>query len=306
VSITIADVEAAAERLRGVALRTPVADESALDELTGARVFCKLENRQITGSFKIRGAYNCASQLGAEQLANGLVAISSGNHAQAVAKSAELLGTTALVAMPEDSSPYKLDATRALGAEVILFDRFARDRDDVLRELLASSDRAFIPPYDHAHVMAGQGTVALELFDLVGELDVLIVPMSGGGLMAGSATVAKVRSDGIRIVGVEPETADDTKRSLAAGERVWIEAPVTIADGLRTQIPGELTFEVNRRLVDEVVTVSDDEIRDAMAFLREHDEIVEPSGAVGIAALQTGRIRANGQRVGVIISGGNV
>ncbi|MEX2394726.1 MAG: threonine/serine dehydratase [Actinomycetota bacterium] len=301
-SITIANVESAAEQLRGIALRTPVMRFDAF----GSSVACKLENRQVTGSFKIRGAYNCASRLSEDQLAHGLVAISSGNHAQAVAKSAQLLGTSALIAMPEDSSEFKLDATRALGAEIVLFDRFARDRDDILRELLATSERAFIPPYDHPHVMAGQGTAALELFDEVADIDLLLVPMSGGGLMAGSATVAKARNPSIRVVGVEPETANDTQLSLANGERVWIEAPVTIADGLRVQTPGELTFEVNRRLVDEVVTVTDDEIVDAMALMKERGETVEPSGAVGIAALQSGRVDAAGQRAGVIISGGNV
>jgi threonine dehydratase len=301
--ITIADVEAAAQRLQGVALRTPVNRLEAF----GSHLMCKLENRQVTGSFKIRGAYNCASQLPDDQLAKGLVAISSGNHAQAVAKSAQLLGTTALIAMPEDSSVYKLEATRALRAEVVLFDRFARDRDEVLRELLATSDRAFIPPYDHPHVMAGQGTVVLELLEDVPDIDVVLVPMSGGGLMAGCATVAKARNPTTRVIGVEPATANDTQLSFAKGERVWIDAPVTIADGLRVQTPGELTFEINRRLVDDVVTVTDDEIRGAMAFLRDElDETVEPSGAVGIAALQTERVDAGGQRAAVVISGGNI
>ena len=170
--------------------------------------------------------------------------------------------------MPEDSSPLKRGATEALGATVVLFDRFARDREDVLRELLADSKRCFVPPYDHPHVMAGQGTAALELLEDAGDIDVLVVPISGGGLMAGCGTIAKHLNPNMRLVGVEPEAADDTRRSLDVGERIWIEAPVTIADGLRTQIPGELTFEINRQLVDDVVLVSDDEIRDAMGLLR--------------------------------------
>lgn len=301
--VEFADVIAASERLSGVAVRTPAVST----RIAGADVACKAENRQVTGSFKIRGAYNCASRFSTDELARGLVAISSGNHAQAVAKSAQLLGTTAMIVMPEDSSAVKRAATETLWAEVIAFDRFARDRDDVLEELLASSGRCFVPPYDHPHVIAGQGTVALELLEDAGELDVLIVPVSGGGLIAGCGVAAKAIRPSIRLVGVEPETAADTKRSLDAGERVWIEAPVTIADGLRVQTPGELTFEINRRLVDEIVLVTDDEIAQAMSFLRDEvGEVVEPSGAVGIAALLTEGVRANGQRVGVILSGGNV
>ena len=267
----------------------------------------KAENRQLTGSFKIRGAYNAVSRLSAEQLAHGVIAISSGNHAQAVAKAAQLMGTTAVIAMPADSSPVKRSGAEALGATIVEFDRFARDRSDVMRELLADSQRTFIPPYDHPHVMAGQGTAALELIEDAGALDVLVVPVSGGGLIAGSGTIAKHLCPRLRLVGVEPSAADDTKRSLDAGERVWIEAPRTIADGLRTQIPGELTFEVNRRLIDDLVLVSDDEIRDAMELLRDEvGEVVEPSGAVGVAALMTKRVDVEGARVGVILSGGNV
>jgi threo-3-hydroxy-L-aspartate ammonia-lyase len=297
----------ARERLEGVAVRTPVLQSAALDDAIGATVLCKAENRQLTGSFKIRGAYNAISRLSPEQLEHGVIAISSGNHAQAVAKAAQLLGATAVIAMPEDSSEVKLAATRALGATIVPFDRFARDREDVLREILADTKRAFIPPYDHPHVMAGQGTAALELFEDAEDIDVLVVPISGGGLMAGSGTIGKHLRPGLRLIGVEPDAADDTKRSLETGERIWIEAPVTIADGLRTQIPGELTFPINRRLVDDVVLVSDDEIREAMALLRTTlGEIVEPSGAVGIAALLGGHVQAAHTRVGVILSGGNV
>ena len=236
-----------------------------------------------------------------------MIAISSGNHAQAVAKAAQLLGTTAIIAMPDDSSELKRERTEALGATVVGFDRFARDRSEVLAEMLEDSPRTLIPPYDHPHVIAGQGTAALELIEDAGDLDVLIVPVSGGGLIAGCGTIAKHLDPDIRLVGVEPETANDTERSLEAGERVWIEAPVTIADGLRTQIPGELTFEINRRLIDELVTVTDDDIRAAMLLLRtELGEVVEPSGAASLAALLGGKVETRGRRVGVILSGGNV
>ena len=294
------DVLDAQRRLEDVATRTPVADIAT----NGVLVALKCENRQVTGSFKIRGAYNCASRFSPEELSRGLVAISSGNHAQAVARTAQLLGTTALIAMPEDSNPNKLEATRALGAEVVAFDRFAEDRDDVLRDLLASSQRSFVPPYDHPHVIAGQGTAALELIDERGDIDVLVVPVSGGGLIAGCATAAKGRSPSVRVVGVEPATADDTRRSLDAGQRIGIDAPVTIADGLRVQIPGEITFPIVQRLVDEVVTVTDDEIRAAMSFIEQQTgEVAEPSGAAAFAAILHGHI--SGARPAAILSGGN-
>jgi threonine dehydratase len=303
----LTDVLDAAERLNGIATRTPVLCSDVLDSRCEATVFCKAENLQLTGSFKIRGAYNCASRFSMDQIARGFVAISSGNHAQAVAKSAQLLDTTALIAMPTDANPVKRRATEELGAEIAMFDRFARDRDDVLRELLASTDRAFIPPYDHPHVIAGQGTAALELIDEVGDLDALIVPVSGGGLIAGSGIAAKARCPRIGLIGVEPEGADDTVQSLERGERVWIPAPRTIADGLRTQIPGEITFEINRHQIDQMVVVTDQQIWDAMSFAAEHlDTTLEPSGAVGIAALLSGKLKLPGTRVGVILSGGNV
>jgi threonine dehydratase len=200
-----------------------------------------------------------------------------------------------------------MERTRELGAEIVTFDRFAKDRDQVLAELMRSSGRAYIPPYDHPHVIAGQGTVALELFDDAGDLDILIVPVSGGGLIAGCGIVAKARNPALRLIGIEPRAGDDTKRSLRAGERVSIEPPVTIADGLRAQIPGEITFPINQAQIDEIVTVTDQEIRSAMGFLRDRaGETVEPSGAAGIAALFSRRINTEDQRVGVILSGGNI
>jgi threo-3-hydroxy-L-aspartate ammonia-lyase len=299
--VNLDQVREAAERIRGVARRTRVVEI----DLAGGRLFCKAEHEQVTGSFKIRGAYNCGVQVA--NRGRGFVAISSGNHAQAVAKTAQLLDTSALIAMPEDSAPVKIAATAALGAEIVTFDRFARDRDDVLRELLASSNRTFIPPYDHPHVIAGQGTVALELVEDAGPLDVLIVPVSGGGLIAGCGIAAKALHPHVKLVGVEPAAADDTARSLREGERVTIPAPVTIADGLRVQTPGEITFEINRRQIDEVVVVTDDEIRQAMAALQDATgAVVEPSGAVGVAAVLAGRIDVRDQRAGVVLSGGNV
>jgi threonine dehydratase len=209
--------------------------------------------------------------------------------------------------MPEDAASAKREATAAYGAEIVSFDRYAQDRDDVAAALIADRGGAFIPPYDHPDVMAGQGTAALELFEEIDELDVLLVPVSGGGLIAGCGTAAKALRPRLHLVGVEPETADDTRRSLLAGRRVSIPAPDTIADGLQVTVPGELTFEVNRRNVDEIVLVSDAEIVDAMRFLFDRVKtVVEPSGAVGVAALLNGRIDARGKRVGVIVSGGNV
>jgi threo-3-hydroxy-L-aspartate ammonia-lyase len=299
--ITYDDVLDAAERLRPIVRRTPVLE----CDIRGARVFCKAENLQVGGSFKIRGAYNAAAQLTLTERATGLVAISSGNHAQGVALAANLLGTTARIAMPLDAPPIKREATAALGAEIVLFDRHLRTREEVIEELMRDGG-AFIPPFDHPDVMAGQGTAALELFEEVDALDALVVPVSGGGLIAGCGIVARAKNPAIRLIGVEPEAADDTKRSLEAGMRVTIPVPRTVADGLQVTTPGELTFAINRHQIDEVVTVSDDEIRDAMAFARrELDTVVEPSGAVGLAAVLEGRV-AGVRRIGVILSGGNV
>jgi threo-3-hydroxy-L-aspartate ammonia-lyase len=303
--ITLDDVRAAAERLDGVANRTPVVTSRTLDERTDARVHVKAECFQRGGAFKFRGAYNAIAMLDAESRARGVLAYSSGNHAQAVAVAARLLGTTATIVMPLDAPPAKLEATRGYGAEIVSYDRWTENREEIGARLAAESGLELIRPYDDVRVMAGQGTVALELLDDVADLDVLVTPVGGGGLIAGCATAAAALRPGIRIVGVEPEAGDDTRRSLEAGRRVRVEIPKTIADGLQTTEPGELTFEVNRRLVDEVVTVRDDEILDAMAFLFDRLKLVtEPSGAVGVAALLGGRVR--GGRIGVVISGGNV
>jgi len=303
--ITLDDVRAAAERLDGVANRTPVFTSRTLDQRTDARVHVKAECFQRGGAFKFRGAYNAIAMLDAETRARGVLAYSSGNHAQAVAVAARLLGTTATIVMPLDAPPAKLEATRGYGAEIVSYDRWTENREEIGARLAAESGLELIRPYDDVRVMAGQGTVALELLEDVTDLDVLVTPVGGGGLIAGCATAAAALRPGIRVVGVEPEAGDDTRRSLEAGRRVRVEIPKTIADGLQTTEPGELTFEVNRRLVDEVVTVRDDEILDAMAFLFDRLKLVtEPSGAVGVAALLGGRVR--GGRIGVVISGGNV
>ncbi|MDT7840546.1 threo-3-hydroxy-L-aspartate ammonia-lyase [Streptomyces justiciae] len=305
--VTLDDIRSAADRLKGVAHRTPVLRSRTLDARVGAEVFLKCENFQRVGAFKFRGAYNAASRLTPEQLARGIAAYSSGNHAQAVALAARELGSTAVIVMPEDAPPSKRAATAGYGAEIVSYDRYTGDRVAIAEALAAERGLALIPPYDHPHVMAGQGTAALELLEETGELDALLVPVGGGGLIAGCATAAKGLHPGVRIVGVEPEAGDDTKKSLEAGRRVAIPVPRTIADGQALHIPGELTFPVNQRLVDGILLVTDDEIRDAMRFAFEHLKIVvEPSGATPLAALLSGRVEGLPRRVGVIVSGGNV
>jgi threonine dehydratase len=305
--ITLADVESAARRLEGVAHRTPVLTSRTLDAATGARVFLKAENLQRGGAFKFRGAYNRLATLDDETRAGGVLAFSSGNHAQAVAIAARLLGTSATIVMPTDTPAVKLDATRGYGAEVVLYDRYAEDREALGAAMAADRGLTLVPPYEDEFVMAGQGTVALELLADAGPLDLLLVCVGGGGLIAGCATAAKGLAPGIRVVGVEPAAGDDTKRSLEAGERVAIPVPRTIADGQQANIPGAMTFAVNRRLVDEIVLATDEEILDAMVFLFDRCKVVaEPSGACALAALLAGNVDARGLRIGVTISGGNV
>jgi len=304
--IELRDVEDAARRIEGVANRTPLMTSRTLDDLVGARVFLKPECFQRGGAFKFRGAYNKIASLDAAERARGVVAYSSGNHAQAVALAARLLGTRATILMPEDAPLAKVEATAGYGAEIVTYDRYAQDREVLGAELAAERGLTLVPPYEDPLVMAGQGTATLELLADAGELDLLVVPVGGGGLIAGSATAGKGLVPRLRVVGVEPEAADDTRRSLEAGERVRIDVPRTIADGLQSAVPGELTFEVNRRLVDDVVTVTDDEIVEAMVFLFDRLKlVVEPSGAVAVAALMTGKVEP-GAHTGAIISGGNV
>jgi threonine dehydratase len=305
--VSLHDIRDAAHRIEGGVHRTPVLRSRTLDARTGARVYLKAENLQRIGAFKFRGAYNAISQLSPEQLARGIAAYSSGNHAQAVALAARELGSTAVIVMPADTPAAKLDAVRGYGAEIITYDRYTENREQIGAALASSRGLALIPPYEHPHVIAGQGTAALELLDEVGDLDALIVPVGGGGLMAGSATAAKGLQPGIRVVGVEPAAGDDTRQSLAKGERVSIPVPRTIADGQAASTPGELTFSINRHLVDEIVLVSDDEIRDALRFAVDRlKTVLEPSGATGLAALLAGRLDPAPARIGVILSGGNV
>lgn len=305
--ISLDDVRAAAARIDGIAHRTPVLTSRHLDELTGAQVFLKAENLQRIGAFKFRGACNAVASLSAEERERGVATVSSGNHAQALALAARLHGSPATILMPADAPPNKLAATRGLGAEVIEFDRYATDREALLAELVEARGLVPVHPYDDERVMAGQGTAALELLEQAGGLDVLVAPIGGGGLVSGCATAAKALDPAIRVVGVEPEAGDDTRRSLAAGERVTIEVPRTIADGQQLPTPGELTFAVIAERVDAVELASDAEIVDTMRVLFERVKtVVEPSGACALAALLAGRIDARGARVGVVLSGGNV
>jgi threo-3-hydroxy-L-aspartate ammonia-lyase len=305
--IGIDDVRAAARRIEGLAHRTPVLTSRALDEATGARVHLKAENLQRVGAFKFRGACNAVAALDPEGRARGVATVSSGNHAQALALAASLHGTTATILMPDDAPPGKLAATKGYGAEVIGFDRYAVDREELLAELVAERGLVPVHPYDDPYVMAGQGTVALELLEQAGPLDLLLVCVGGGGLIAGCATAAKALAPDIRVIGVEPEAGDDTRRSLQAGERVRIPVPRTIADGQQLPIPGELTFPVVQERVEAIEVASDPEIVAAMRFLFERlKTVAEPSGACALAALLAGRVEASGLRVGVTISGGNV
>ncbi|HEY6695235.1 MAG TPA: pyridoxal-phosphate dependent enzyme [Solirubrobacteraceae bacterium] len=306
--ISLDDVRTAARRIEGVAHRTPVLTSRALDEATGATVFLKAENLQRVGAFKFRGAYNAVASLTDDERSRGVATVSSGNHAQALALAAQLRGARAVILMPDDAPAGKVAATEGYGAEVIRFDRYGQDREALLAALVAERGLVPIHPYDDERVMAGQGTVALELIEDAGPLDVLLVCVGGGGLIAGCATAAKALLDGVRVVGVEPEAGDDTRRSLAAGERVRIDVPRTIADGQQLPVPGELTFPVIRSRVDAVALASDPEIVAAMRFLFERlKTVAEPSGACAVAALLAGRVGdVRGVRVGVTITGGNV
>ena len=311
-AITYADIEAAAARLGGVAHRTPVLRSRTADERTGAQVFFKAENHQRMGAFKFRGAYNALSQFTPEQRRTGALAFSSGNHAQAIALSGRLLGIPTVIVMPHDAPAAKLAATRGYqagqaGSEVVLYDRYTEDREAIGARIAAERGMTLIPPFDHPHVMAGQGTAALELIDDVGALDALLVCVGGGGLISGCAVAAKHRLPGITVVGVEPEAGDDTRQSLARGEIVSINVPQTIADGAQTQATGRLTFPVIQALVARIVTVSDGQLVRTMQFFAERmKQVVEPTGCLGAAALLEGIEHWRGARVGVIVSGGNV
>ena len=311
-AIDFDDISAAAARLHGVVRRTPVMTSRTADDMAGAQLFFKCENFQRMGAFKFRGAYNALAQFTPEQREAGVIAFSSGNHAQAIALSARLLGMPSVIVMPHDSPAAKLAATRGYQegqarSEVLIYNRYSEDREAISRRLAQQRGMTLIPPYDHAHVMAGQGTVALELLEETGPLDMLLVCVGGGGLISGCAVAAHHISPGIEVIGVEPEAGNDTQQSLALGRIVHIETPKTIADGAQTQHSGTLTFPVIQRLVSRIVTVSDAQLVQAMCFFAERMKmVVEPTGCLGAAALLQGVVAARGQRVGVIVSGGNV
>ena len=301
------DVAAAAEKLKGVAHRTPALTSRTVDERTGAKVFFKCENFQRMGAFKFRGAYNALSNLNDEQKRHGVVAYSSGNHAQAVALAGRLLGVKAVIVMPGDAPAVKLDATRGYGAELIIYNRQTHDREQIARELGEKRGLTVIPPFDHAHVIAGQGTAAKELIEDVGKLDYLLVPCGGGGLISGCAIAANHLTPGIKVIGVEPAAGDDVKRSFQTKILQSVHNPDTIADGARTSSAGKITFPLILHHVHDMLTVTDEELLRAMVCLWERMKIVvEPTGALGVAALFEGKVAARGKRVGVILSGGNV
>jgi threonine dehydratase len=301
------DVVAAAGRLEGVAHRTPVLTSRTADALTGASLFFKCENLQRAGAFKFRGAYNAIASLSDAQRRAGVVAFSSGNHAQAIAYAASLLSVPATIVMPSDAPASKLAATRGYGGEIVLYDRYADDREAIGRRLAQERGLALIPPYDHREVIAGQGTAARELFEEVGELDLLLVCLGGGGLTSGCALAAEALSPGCAVWGVEPEAGNDGQRSLAEGRIVHIEVPRTLADGAQTQHLGTLTFEVIRRCVAGIATVPDTALVEAMRFFAERMKlVVEPTGALAAAAALTGAVPVAGRRVGIIVSGGNI
>ena len=307
-AVTIDDVRAAAERIAGVAHRTPVITSRTLDRRTGVQVLLKAEPFQRAGSFKFRGAYNKIASLSPGERERGVIAFSSGNHAQAVALAASLLGAPATIVMPRDAPELKLAATLGYGAEVVTYDRYNEDREQIASDLAEQRRLTLVRPFDDPLVIAGQGTAALELVADAGPLDLLLVPVSGGGLIAGCAVALKALHPEARVVGVEPDAGDDYRRSLAAGRRIAIEVPATIADALQVTTPGELTFAINRELLDAIVTVSDDELVEAMRFGFERLKLVlEPGGAAGLAALLSRRVDLDrAARVGVILSGGNV
>jgi threonine dehydratase len=306
-SVSYADIESAAALLAGHAHRTPVATSRTLDERLGARAFLKCENLQRMGAFKFRGAMNAISRLAPEARARGVLAYSSGNHAQAVALACRILGAPATIVMPVDAPAVKRSATEGYGARVVSYDPARESREAVARALEQEQGLALIPPFDHPHVIAGQGTAARELFQEVGELDVLLVPCGGGGLLSGSALSARAAAPRCRVIGVEPEAGDDATRSFKTGTLQTVHNPRTIADGARTASLGKLTFELVMSQVDDMVTATDRQIVAAMRLLWERLKlVVEPTGALGLAAALSGRVPVAGRRVGVVLSGGNV
>jgi threonine dehydratase len=304
---TYDDVVAAAGRLEGHAHKTPVMRSRFADALLGAEVFFKCENFQRAGAFKFRGAFNALSKLGEAQRRTGVVAFSSGNHAQAIALSAQLLGMPATIVMPHDSPAIKLAATRGYGAEVVIYDRFTEDREAIGKRIAADHGRTLIPPFEHPDVIAGQGTATKELIEEVGPLDYLFVCMGGGGLVSGAALAARALAPACRVYGVEPLAGNDGQQSFRSGAIVRIATPATIADGAQTQALGELTFAIVRRELADVLTATDDQLVEAMRFFAERMKlVVEPTGCLGFAGARHAGLPIAGKRVGIIVSGGNV
>ena len=304
---TYDDVAAAAHRLKGMAHRTPVLRSSTADERLGAQLFFKCENLQRTGAFKFRGAFNTLAQFTDEQRERGVLAFSAGNHAQAIALSARLLDMPAAIVMPEDAPASKMAATRDYGAQVVTYNRYTEDREGISRQLALERGMTLVPPFDHPHVIAGQGTAAKELLEEVPDLDYLFVCVGGGGLLAGSLLAAEALAPHCRVVGVEPEAGNDGQQSVRAGHIVQIPTPHTIADGAQTQALGQLTFPIIQRLADDMVTATDEQLVESLRFFAERMKIVvEPTGALAFAGAQHGNVDIHGARVGVLISGGNV
>ena len=304
---TYRDVQAAAARLAGTAHRTPVLRSRLLNQQVGADVVIKCENFQRMGAFKFRGAFNALSQFTPEQRRAGVAAFSSGNHAQAIALAAQLLDIPATIVMPHDAPAAKVAATKGYGGQVIGYDRYTEDREELAQRLAAEHGLTLIPPFDHPHVIAGQGTAAKELLDEVGELDALFVPLGGGGLLSGTALAARELSPSCRLYGVEPEAGNDGQQSVRQGQIVHIDTPMTIADGAQTQHLGTLTFEIIRRAVDDILTATDLELIEAMRiFATTMKIVVEPTGCLGLAAVRRLAPELRGQRIGIIVSGGNI
>ncbi|MFN0084810.1 MAG: threo-3-hydroxy-L-aspartate ammonia-lyase [Blastocatellia bacterium] len=305
--LTFNDILQARERLRGVAHRTPVVTSGQFNEQAGCEVYFKCENLQRVGAFKFRGAYNKIAALSDEERRRGVLAFSSGNHAQATALAARLFGIPAVIVMPLDAPQIKVAATRGYGAEVIFYDRYKESREDAGEKVCRERGLTLVPPFDDYLIMAGQGTAALELLEETPDLEMLLVPTSGNGLLAGCAVAARHLRPEIRLFGVEPATGNDTWQSLRKGERVEIEVPQTIADGLQVTAPGKLTFPITRELVEEILLVSDEEMIETIRFILERMKLlVEPSGAIAAAAVRHRKMDFAGKRVGVILSGGNV
>lgn len=304
---TYKDVAEAHQRILPYLNKTPVLTSRTINELTGAQFYFKCENFQRMGAFKFRGAMNALSQFNDQQRKNGVVTFSSGNHAQAIALSAKLLGIPATIIMPEDAPKAKIEATKGYGGRVITYNRYTEDREEIGQQLAQKEGLTLIPPYDHPHIIAGQGTAAKELFDEVGELDMLFVPLGGGGLLSGSLLSTKALSPDCKVFGIEPLAGNDGQQSLRKGEIIHIDTPKTIADGAQTQHLGNYTFEIIRNNVDDILTATDEELISAMQFYAQRMKIiVEPTGCLSLAAARQFGDKLKGKKIGIIISGGNV